>query len=224
MNKENIYVFDAYGTILDVDSACRNLSKIIGSDWKNLTSIWRQKQLEYSWLRNAMNSYVSFWKITENALDYAMESLNLKDKALKEKLLNLYFKIESYEEVKGFLEEIRKENIKICILSNGSSDMLLSGLKNSKLDKLIDKVLSVELCKKFKPSKEVYQLVINEFKESKEKYLFFSSNCWDIHGASSFGFKTVWVNRFDKVNDYLPGKPNIIIKNLNEYKKNYKSK
>ena len=191
MNKKKIYVFDVYGTLLDVDTACRNLSKIIGSDWIELTSIWRQKQLEYTWLRNAMNSYLSFWEITQNALDYAMECVNLKDNGLKEELLKLYLKLESYEEVKTFLERLRKENIKTCVLSNGSYDMLLSGLKNSKLDKLIDKVLSVELCKKFKPAKEVYQLVINEYKKDKEEYLFFSSNCWDIHGASNFGFKTV---------------------------------
>ena len=220
MKKEKIYIFDAYGTLLDIDSACRNLSKYIGDDWITLTKIWRQKQLEYSWLRNAMNCYISFWEITKDALSYAMKSLGLEDNDLKEKLLNLYFNIESYSEVKGFLEELKKNKCKICILSNGSTNMLKSGLKSSKLEKFMDKVLSVDTCKRFKPSKEVYQMVKNEYKEDKNKYIFFSSNCWDIHGASNFGFETVWVNRFNKINDYLPGKPDLEIKNLRDYKIN----
>ncbi len=220
MKNKRIYIFDAYGTLLDVDSACRNLSKLIGKDWMTLTTIWRQKQLEYSWLMNSMNCYISFWEITKNALDYAMKCIKLKDNILKEKLLKLYFNIESYQEVKGFLEELKKNKLKTCILSNGSIEMLKSGIKSSKIEKLIDKVISVDKCKKFKPSKEVYQLVIDEFKEDKEKHIFFSSNCWDIHGASHFGLKTIWVNRFNKINDYLPGKPDLEIKKLNDYKIN----
>ena len=218
MKKQSIYVFDAYGTLFDVDSACRNLSIKVGKNWMTLSTIWRQKQLEYTWLRNGMDSYKNFWEITKDSLDYAMKSLKINDDNLRGELLDLYFKIESFDEVKSFLNKLKNKNIKTCILTNGNYEMGNAAVKNSNLELIIDKVLSVEICKKFKPSKEVYQLVINEFKEEKKNYLFFSSNSWDIHGASSFGLKTVWVNRFNKVDDNLPGKADFIIKRLNEYK------
>ena len=220
MKKESIYIFDAYGTLFDVDSACRSLSKKLGSNWINFSTLWRQKQLEYSWLRNSMQSYENFWKITQNALDYALDSLKIKDKNLRSELLDLYFKIESYKEVNKFLINVKRNNIKTCILSNGNYEMLNSAVKNAKLDLLIDKILSVENCKVYKPSKEVYQLVLDEFNQEKDKYIFFSSNCWDIHGASNFGLKTVWVNRINKIDDNLPGKPDFIINKLNDHKIN----
>ncbi len=220
MKNESIYIFDAYGTLFDVDSASRRLSKKLGSNWINFSTLWRQKQLEYSWLRNSMQSYENFWKITQNALDYALDSLKINDKNLRAELLDLYFKIESYKEVNKFLINVKRNNIKTCILSNGNYEMLNSAVKNAKLDLLIDKILSVENCKVYKPSKEVYQLVLDEFNQEKDKYIFFSSNCWDIHGASIFGLKTVWVNRINKIDDNLPGKPDFIINKLNDHKIN----
>ena len=118
------------------------------------------------------------------------------------------------------LINVKRNNIKTCILSNGNYEMLNSAVKNAKLDLLIDKILSVENCKVYKPSKEVYQLVLDEFNQEKDKYIFFSSNCWDIHGASNFGLKTVWVNRINKIDDNLPGKPDFIINKLNDHKIN----
>ena len=218
MKKQSIYVFDAYGTLFDVDSACRNLSIKLGKNWTTLSTIWRQKQLEYTWLRNGMDSYKNFWEITKDSLDYAMQSLKINDDNLRGELLDLYFKIESFDEVKKFLTKLKNKNIKTCILTNGNYEMINAAVKNSKLELIIDKILSVEICKKFKPSKEVYHLVIKEFKEEKNNYLFFSSNSWDIHGASNFGLKTVWVNRSNKVDESLPGKADFIIKRLNEYK------
>jgi len=218
MNEQSIYVFDAYGTLFDVDSACRHLSKKLGKNWITLSTIWRQKQLEYTWLRNGMDSYKNFWEITKNSLDYSMKSLKINDGNLRGELLDLYYKIESFNEVKKFLTNLKNKNIKTCILTNGNYEMINAAVKNSNLELVIDKILSVEICKKFKPSKEVYQLVINEFQEEKKNYLFFSSNSWDIHGASNFGLKTVWVNRSNKVDDKLPGKPDFVIKKLNEYK------
>ena len=221
MNKEKIYVFDAYGTLFDVDSACRNLEKEIGSDWNKLSTIWRQKQLEYSWLRNSMNTYISFWEITKNALDFAMKVLGINNKNIKIKLLELYFTIESYKEVYKFLTKLKKLNYKTCILSNGSLNMLNAAIKNSNLEKIIDKVISVEKCKRFKPSKEVYKLIIDEFNVKKEEVIFFSSNSWDIHGASNFGLKTVWVNRQKKTDDYLPGMANYEVRSLEQFYINY---
>ncbi len=217
MKKDKIYVFDAYGTLFDVDAACRGLSERMGEDWISLSALWRQKQLEYSWLHNSMNTYVSFWEITQNSLDFALKSKKFNDRNLRQELLDSYFKMKSYEEVEDFLRHLKENDFRTCILSNGSYDMLNAAIENSKLGDFLDKVFSVEICKKYKPSKEVYQLVINEYGEDKNNYLFFSSNCWDIHGASNFGLKTVWVNRLKKFDDYLPGNPDVIVKNLSEF-------
>ena len=195
MENEKIYVFDAYGTLFDVDHACKEMAIQLGDNWDKLSSIWRQKQLEYSWLYNSMNKYASFWKITKDSLEYAMNSLSINPINIKNELLDLYFKIGAFEEVEEVLKKIKKNKIKTAILSNGSYDMLNSAVKNSKFDELINEIISVDECKKFKPHRDVYQLVIDKFNINKKNCIFFSSNCWDIHGASNFGFQTVWVNR-----------------------------
>ena len=217
MENEKIYVFDAYGTLFDVDHACKEMAIQLGDNWEKLSSIWRQKQLEYSWLHNSMNEYDSFWKITENSLEYAMNSLSMNSVKIKNELLDLYFKIGAFEEVEEVLKMIKKNKIKTAILSNGSYDMLNSAVKNSKFDELISEIISVDECKKFKPHRDVYQLVINKFNINKKNCIFFSSNCWDIHGASNFGFQTVWVNRKNNIDEFLPGKVDYQVQSLKNY-------
>ena len=217
MENEKIYIFDAYGTLFDVDHACKEMAIQLGDNWDKLSSIWRQKQLEYSWLYNSMNEYVSFWKITKDSLEYAMNSLSLNSVKIKNELLDLYFKIGAFEEVEEVLEMIKKNKIKTAILSNGSYDMLNSAVKNSKFDELISEVISVDECKKFKPHRDVYNLVIDKFDINKKNCIFFSSNCWDIHGASNFGFQTVWVNRKKNIDELLPGKVDDQVQSLKEY-------
>ena len=217
MENEKIYVFDAYGTLFDVDHACKEMAIQLGDNWEKLSSIWRQKQLEYSWLHNSMNEYDSFWKITKDSLEYAMNSLSMNSFRIKNELLDLYFKIGAFEEVEEVLKKIKKNKIKTAILSNGSYDMLNSAVKNSKFDELITEVISVDECKKFKPHKDVYNLVIDKFNINKKKCIFFSSNCWDIHGASNFGFQTVWVNRKKNIDELLPGKVDDQVQSLKEY-------
>ena len=217
MENEKIYVFDAYGTLFDVDHACKEMAIQLGDNWEKLSSIWRQKQLEYSWLHNSMNEYDSFWKITKDSLEYAMNSLSMNSVKIKNELLDLYFKIGAFEEVEKVLKKIKKNKIKTAILSNGSYDMLNSAVKNSKFDELITEVISVDECKKFKPHKDVYNLVIDKFNINKKKCIFFSSNCWDIHGASNFGFQTVWVNRKKNIDELLPGKVDDQVQSLKEY-------
>ena len=217
MENEKIYVFDAYGTLFDVDHACKEMAIQLGDNWEKLSSIWRQKQLEYSWLHNSMNEYDSFWKITKDSLEYAMNSLSMNSVRIKNELLDLYFKIGAFEEVEEVLKKIKKNKIKTAILSNGSYDMLNSAVKNSKFDELITEVISVDECKKFKPHKDVYNLVIDKFNINKKKCIFFSSNCWDIHGASNFGFQTVWVNRKKNIDELLPGKVDDQVQSLKEY-------
>ena len=217
MENEKIYVFDAYGTLFDVDHACKEMAIQLGDNWEKLSSIWRQKQLEYSWLHNSMNEYDTFWKITKDSLEYAMNSLSMNSVKIKNELLDLYFKIGAFEEVEEVLKKIKKNKIKTAILSNGSYDMLNSAVKNSKFDELISEVISVDECKKFKPHRDVYKLVIDKFNINKKKCIFFSSNCWDIHGASNFGFQTVWVNRKKNIDELLPGQVDDQVQSLQEY-------
>ena len=217
MENEKIYVFDAYGTLFDVDHACKEMAIQLGDNWEKLSSIWRQKQLEYSWLHNSMNEYDSFWKITKDSLEYVMNSLSINSVKIKNELLDLYFKIGAFEEVEEVLKKIKKNKIKTAILSNGSYDMLNSAVKNSKFDELISEVISVDECKKFKPHRDVYNLVIDKFNINKKNCIFFSSNCWDIHGASNFGFQTVWVNRNKYIDELLPGQVDDQVQSLKEY-------
>ena len=217
MENEKIYVFDAYGTLFDVDHACKEMAIQLGDNWDKLSSIWRQKQLEYSWLHNSMNEYESFWKITIDSLEYAMNSLSINSVKIKNELIDLYFKIGAFEEVEEVLKKIKKNKTKTAILSNGSYDMLNSAVKNSNFDELISEVISVDECKKFKPHRDVYNLVIDKFNINKKNCIFFSSNCWDIHGASNFGFQTVWVNRKKNIDELLPGQVDDQVQSLKEY-------
>ena len=219
MKKITTCVFDAYGTLFDVNAACRELSKEVGDRWNDLSTLWRLRQVEYTWLRNSMNEYIDFWKITSDALDYAMETLNINNIKLRDSLLILYLKLEAYPEVKFILKKIKKRGLKTAILSNGNKKMLENAVNNAKIQNLLDKVLSVDDCKVYKPANEAYDLVNKKMGIKKENVLFFSSNAWDMHAASNYGFKTIWVNRFEGKLEKLPGKPDKIINSLEEIEK-----
>tara|TARA_B100001063_G_scaffold215210_1_gene216007 strand:+ start:269 stop:934 length:666 start_codon:yes stop_codon:yes gene_type:complete len=214
MNNTKACIFDAYGTLFDVNAACRELSLDVGDKWQDLANLWRLRQVEYTWLRNSMNEYVDFWEITSNALDYAMEVLNIKNIKLRDQLLELYLKLEAYPEVKKVLGKLKDKKFRTGILSNGSRKMLDSAVKNAKIENLLDVVISVEECKIYKPSSKVYDLVKIKTNIHKDKVTFFSSNAWDMHAAANYGFKTIWVNRFQGKLERLPGKPNAIVKSL----------
>ena len=215
MNNTKACIFDAYGTLFDVNAACRELSLDVGDKWQDLANLWRLRQVEYTWLRNSMNEYIDFWEITSGALDYAMEVLDIHDKKLKEQLLRLYLNLEAYPEVKEILQKLKDKNYRTGILSNGSTQMLDSAVKNANIEHLLDVVISVEECKIYKPSSEVYDLVEKKTDIKKDSITFFSSNAWDMHAAANYGFRTIWVNRFDGVLERLPGKPSAIVKTLN---------
>ena len=214
MNNTKACIFDAYGTLFDVNAACRELSLDVGDKWQDLANLWRLRQVEYTWLRNSMNEYVDFWEITSNALDYAMEVLNIKNIKLRDQLLELYLKLEAYPEVKKVLGKLKDKKFRTGILSNGSRKMLDSAVKNAKIENLLDVVISVEECKIYKPSSKVYDLVEIKTDIHKDKVTFFSSNAWDMHAAANYGFKTIWVNRSKGKLERLPGKPNAIVKSL----------
>ena len=192
MDKITTCVFDSYGTLFDVNAACRELSKEVGNKWNELSTLWRLRQVEYTWLRNSMKEYIDFWKITSDALDYAMETLNIKNIQLRDELLSLYLKLEAYPEVKSVLKNIKNMGLKTAILSNGNNKMLESAVINADIKTLLDEILSVEECKVYKPASVVYDLVEKKMGVNKQNVLFFSSNAWDMHAASNYGFKTIW--------------------------------
>ena len=216
MNKIEACIFDAYGTLFDVNAACRELSKEVGDNWEKLASLWRLRQVEYTWLRNSMDEYIDFWKITSDALDYAMETLGIENNELREELLNLYLKLEAYPEVNDLLKKLKQRGLKTGILSNGSMKMLNSAVNNANIREYLDEILSVEECEIYKPSSKVYDLVKIKMQIGKENVLFFSSNAWDMHAASNYGFKTIWVNRFKAKLEKLPGKPIDIVNSLDK--------
>ena len=216
MSKIKACIFDAYGTLFDVNAACRELSKEVGDNWEKLASLWRLRQVEYTWLRNSMDEYIDFWQITSDALDYAMETLGIKNNELREELLNLYLKLEAYPEVNDLLKKLKQRGLMTGILSNGSMKMLNSAVDNANIREYLDEILSVEECKIYKPSSKVYDLVKIKMQIGKENVLFFSSNAWDMHAASNYGFKTIWVNRFNAKLERLPGKPIDIVNSLDK--------
>ena len=216
MNNIKACIFDAYGTLFDVNAACRELSKEVGDNWEKLASLWRLRQVEYTWLRNSMDEYIDFWKITSDALDYAMETLGIENNELREELLNLYLKLEAYPEVNDLLKKLKQRGLKTGILSNGSMKMLNSAVDNANIREYLDEILSVEECEIYKPSSKVYDLVKIKMQISKKNVLFFSSNAWDMHAASNYGFKTIWVNRFNAKLERLPGKPIDIVNSLDK--------
>ena len=219
MKEKRVFIFDAYGTLFDVNAACRELSIEVGEKWQELSTLWRLRQVEYTWLRNSMNAYIDFWQITSDSLDYAMDTLNINNKNLRSNLLKLYLKLEAYPEVKGVLEKLKEEGFKTGILSNGSKKMLDSAVKNANISGFLDEVISVEECKVYKPSNKVYELVEIKMGIKKEQVLFFSSNAWDMHAASNYGFNTIWVNRINAKLERLPGKPLKIVNSLEKINK-----
>ena len=216
----NTCVFDAYGTLFDVNAAARIAAmepdqKVFKEVWSSVSNIWRMKQLQYTWLRSMTGSYIDFWSITQNSLDFALETHKLQnDLALKERLLALYWELQPYSEVSQVLKVLKENGIKTAILSNGSPEMLSGAVRSSDLNEFIDEIISVETVKIFKPSARVYEQVETIIGCSKANVLFVSSNGWDIAGAAGFGFTTAWVNRLKDPIDRLPNKPMHIVEDL----------
>ena len=207
-------VFDAYGTLFDVHSAASRYQARLGEQAQAVSVLWRTKQLEYTWLRSLMQRYVDFWKVTQDALDYALDSHGIDDNSLRKDLLSAYHELSCYPEVPETLSKIKQMGLGTAILSNGSPEMLEAGVINSNLEKVLDSIISVDTIEIFKPSPIVYQLATDQLGCNPEEILFFSSNAWDVSGATTFGFQTVWVNRFTQAPERLPGTPVMEIKTL----------
>lgn len=212
-------IFDAYGTLFDVAAAARLAAQQPGQEklakvWPRLATDWRTKQLQYTWLRAITGDHISFWQVTEDGLDWAMEASGLDDPILRETLLALYWELPAYPEVPDMLGVLKASGYQTGILSNGSPDMLDGAVKFAEVDGVLDAVLSVEDVGIFKPARAVYDMVGNHFGTSPEEVLFVSSNGWDAAGAAQYGFTTVWVNRANEPLDRLPVPPTHVLSDL----------
>jgi len=217
MKIENIEacVFDAYGTLFDVNSAAAKCKKKLGNRWESFANAWRTTQLEYTWLRSLMKRHKNFWEITEDSLDHTMETFKIKQ-GMRNELLNLYKELSPYPEVKECLEGLKSKKIKMAILSNGTPDLLKGLVESNNIQNYFDDILSIETVGIYKPDSKVYDMPIKKYDCKPENICFMSSNTWDVSGGGVFGFNAVWVNRFDKVFDKLSYKPKFVIKNLKE--------
>ena len=208
-------VFDAYGTLFDVNSAAAKCKEKLGDKWENFANAWRTTQLEYTWLRSLMKKHKNFWQITEDSLDHAMATFNI-DKNMRNELLNLYKELSPYPEVKECLEALKSKKIKIAILSNGTPDLLKGLVESKNIQSYFDNIISVEDVKIYKPDPKVYEMPIKKYNCKPENICSLSSNTWDVSGGGVFGYNAVWVNRFNKIFDKLGYNPQYIINNLNQ--------
>ena len=209
-------VFDAYGTLFDVSSALESSRKRLGAQADTLSVLWRAKQLEYTWLRSLMRRYADFWQVTQDALDYALDSLGMNDGALRRELMEAYLHLNCYPDAPEALRALKQAGLKTAILSNGTPAMLKAAVENSGLAGLVDVVLSVEEVGVFKPDPRVYQLAVERLGVSAHEISFQSSNAWDAAGAASFGFRVAWINRLAQPPEQLPFGPDVELTSLAE--------
>lgn len=212
-------VFDAYGTLFDVHSAVGKHRHRLGDLADRVSMLWRTKQLEYTWLRSLMRHHADFWQVTRDALDFAFDMHGISDSDLHRDLMEAYLKLDCYPEVPESLSTLKSRGFKLAILSNGTPVMLDAAVRNSGIENLIEKNFSVEEVGIFKPDPRVYQIAVDGLGVNPDEIVFQSSNAWDASGASSFGFKVAWVNRFGQSKERLPGQPDIEIRNLMELPK-----
>lgn len=209
-------VFDAYGTLFDFASAAKACRDVLGENAERLTALWRDKQLQYTWLRAVQGRHADFWQVTGDALDFTLETLGIADAGLRQRLMNLYLTLAVFPEVPDVLRRLKQAGMRTAILSNGSPAMLDAAVKGARLDDLLDAVLSVEEAGVYKPHPKVYQLAVERLGVPASAIVFQSSNAWDAHAASAFGMQVVWCNRYGQRPERLPGAPDREVKSLAE--------
>ena len=207
-------VFDAYGTLFDVAAAAAHCKDELGDKAEPLSALWRTRQLEYTWLRSLMQEYVEFWQVTGDGLDYALATLGIDDAALRERLMDIYMRLDAYPEVKDVLTTLKGGGLKTAILSNGSPKMLNSAVENASIDGVLDDSFSVDSIGVYKPHPSVYQMAVDGLNVEAGRICFMSSNAWDAAAAANFGFRVVWVNRFGQPPDRLPDEPHAVVDTL----------
>ena len=208
-------IFDAYGTLFDVNSAAEKCKDKIGAKWEGFSNYWRTTQLEYTWLRSLMNRHKDFWQITEDSLDKSMKAFNI-DSSMRNELLNLYKILSPFKEVPEVLKALKEKNYKLAILSNGTPILLNELVKSNNLEKIFDDLFSIEEVGIYKPNSKVYDMPIKKYQVQKNEVVFLSSNTWDVSGAGNYGYNSIWVNRNKNIFDKLDYLPKNIIKDLNQ--------
>ena len=209
-------VFDAYGTLFDYASAAAGCRDVLGERLGPLTTLWRDKQLQYTWLRALQGRHADFWQVTGNALDFALQTLAIEQPGLRDRLMNLYLTLDAFPEVPDVLTRLKQAGLRTAILSNGSPKMLDAAVKAAGLKPLLDAVLSVEEVGVYKPHPKVYQFAVDRLDVPAAAIAFQSSNAWDAYAASAFGMKVVWCNRYGQRPERLPGAPDRMVKSLAE--------
>jgi len=208
-------IFDAYGTLFDVNSAAEKCKEKIGDKWEAFANYWRTTQLEYTWLRSLMKRHKDFWQVTEDSLDKSMKVFNI-DSSMRDELLDLYKILSPYSEVTEVLKSLKNKKYKICILSNGTPSLLNTLVKSNNLENLFDDIFSIEEVGIYKPDSKVYDMPIKKYKIKNNEVTFLSANTWDVSGGGNYGFNSIWVNRNNNIFDNLDYKPKHEIKSLEQ--------
>ena len=215
MENVKAIIFDAYGTLFDVNSAAEKCKDKIGDKWEGFANFWRTTQLEYTWLRSLMDRHKDFWQITEDSLDKSIKVFNI-DPSMKNELLNLYKILSPYKEVPETLKTLKEKKFKLAILSNGTPSLLDELVKSNHLDNLFDDIFSIEQVGVYKPSSRVYDMPIKKYNINKSEVAFLSANTWDVSGGGNYGYQSIWVNRNNYIFDNLDFKPQYQITDLNK--------
>ena len=208
-------IFDAYGTLFDVNSAAEKCKDKIGDKWEGFANYWRTTQLEYTWLRSLMNRHKDFWQVTEDSLDKSMKAFKI-DSLMRNELLDLYKKLSTFPEVKEVLSNLKEKDYKLAILSNGTPSLLYELVKSNNLENIFDDIFSIEEVGIYKPDSKVYNLPIKKYQIKKDEVAFLSANTWDVSGGGNYGYSSIWVNRNNNIFDNLDYKPKNEVKNLKQ--------
>ena len=208
-------VFDAYGTLFDVNSAAEKCKGKIGDKWEDFANFWRTTQLEYTWLRSLMKRHKDFWQVTEDSLDKSIKTFKI-DGSMKSELLNLYKVLSPYPEVKEVLKKLKEKEYRLAVLSNGTPALLSELVKSSNLENIFDDLFSVEEVGIYKPDSKVYDMPVKKYQITADKVVFLSANTWDVSGGGNYGYKAIWVNRNNNIFDNLDYKPKNEINNLTQ--------
>jgi 2-haloacid dehalogenase len=208
-------IFDAYGTLFDVNSAAEKYKDKIGDKWESFANYWRTTQLEYTWLRSLMDRHKDFWQVTEDSLDKSMKAFKI-DPSMRNELLELYKILSTFSEVKEVLKALKEKNYRLAILSNGTPTLLNELVKSNNLDNIFDDIFSIEEVGIYKPDSKVYDMPIKKYKIQKDEVAFLSANTWDVSGAGNYGYSSIWVNRNNNIFDNLDYKPKNVVKNLKQ--------
>ena len=208
-------VFDAYGTLFDVNSAAEKCKDKIGDKWEAFANYWRTTQLEYTWLRSLMKRHKDFWQVTEDSLDKSIKTYEI-DSSMRNELLNLYKILSPFKEVHEVLKSLKDKNLKIAILSNGTPSLLNELVKSNNLENIFDDIFSIEEVRVYKPDSKVYDIPIKKYNIKKNEVVFLSANTWDISGGGNYGYNSIWVNRKNNTFDNLDYVPKHQIKDLSK--------